>query len=545
MPDCRHRRRLGTLLLVLAGVLLSARGARAQGTIIVGSSSDFYNAIQTIDSNPSNNYTLSLTGDITMSQQVSPISTSGTITVAGNGFTLNGGGAYRPFFIEAGNVALQNLTITNAEAHGGNGGVAVGGGGGGLGAGGAVLVDSNGHVTLSNVAFSSDSAVGGNGGGTVAGITSGGGGGGLFGNGGDSSHAGGGGGGGLTASGSSATSNNLGAAGAGGTPGGSGYGIPGSSGTYGNGGGGGGIAAAGGAGGDFGGGGGGGYVGGAGGAGGFGGGGGGSGSLSSGGTAGFGGGNGGGISQAGNGGSAFGGALFVRAGGTITFDDSTTFTNNTVTGGTGGGTGASNGPADGNDLFLMRGTTTTFNIGVGQTFTFAPSIGNEDGTSSTLSGVAIDKTGLGTLVLNGSSGLSGSTVVDSGTLVVNDTLAGTMTVNSGGTLMGIGTVGGDTTINAGGTVYPGTVGAPLTISGNFTQNSGSSYTAEVSATGSDKIVVNGSATIHTGSTFNIVLDPGTYTTGTHYVVMTASGGITGSYSTTILPSPGTNQYFSL
>jgi autotransporter-associated beta strand protein len=165
--------------------------------------------------------------------------------------------------------------------------------------------------------------------------------------------------------------------------------------------------------------------------------------------------------------------------------------------------------------------------------------------SSTLSGVAIDKTGLGTLVLNGSSGLSGSTVVDSGTLVVNDTLAGTMTVNSGGTLMGMGTVGGDTTINAGGTVYPGTVGAPLTISGNFTQNSGSSYTAEVSATGSDKIVVNGSATIHTGSTFNIVLDPGTYTTGTHYVVMTASGGITGSYSTTILPSPGTNQYFSL
>ncbi len=88
--------------------------ARAQTIINVGNSTDFYNAINTIDNNPTGNYTLNLTANVTMSQQALAIVSTGNITVAGNGYTINGAGAYRPFFIESGNVSLENLTISNA-----------------------------------------------------------------------------------------------------------------------------------------------------------------------------------------------------------------------------------------------------------------------------------------------------------------------------------------------------------------------------------------------------------------------------------------------
>ncbi|HEY5313376.1 MAG TPA: autotransporter outer membrane beta-barrel domain-containing protein, partial [Pirellulales bacterium] len=42
-----------------------------------------------------------------------------------------------------------------------------------------------------------------------------------------------------------------------------------------------------------------------------------------------------------------------------------------------------------------------------------------------------------------------------------------------------------------------------------------------------------------------MLDPGAYTAGTHYTILTASSGLTGTYSTTNLPSPGSGMFFSL
>lgn len=586
-------------------LLAATTAARGQTVISVGNSSNLANAIQTIDSNPNTSYTLSLTGNVTMSQQVQAITTNATINVAGNGYTIDGGNAYRPFFIESGNVTLQNLTIANALAHGGNGG-----GGGGLGAGAAVFVDTSGHLTIQNVNFTNNAAIGGNGGagggggglggnggvgintgngggglygigGIGSSILGGGGGGGELGKGGNALSFGGGGGGGQTQNGSNGT---ITTGGAGGTPGGTG-GSQGTAGTAGGSGGGGGgnggqATTAAGSGGLFGGGGGagvasgnggnggrfgGGGSGSSGGNGGFGGGGGssqpsrghgGNGGFGAGGggavqpdggtagSGGFGGGNGGmptGAIGGGGGGAAFGGAIFVAQGGAVTVVDSTSFSGNTITAGT-GGVGAGNGSTDGSDVFLMRGVATTFDINTGQSLTFAPAIGNADGTSN--AGVTIDKTGAGTLVLTGNSALSGAATVDGGTLAVNGTLGGTMTVNSGGTLMGTGTVGA-TTVNSGGTIYPGTVGAPLTINGNFMLAAGSTYSAEVNPTGSDKLIVNGSAHITSGATFNVVLDPGTYTAGTHYTILTASSGVTGTYSTTILPSFGSGMFFSL
>ena len=77
--------------------------------------------------------------------------------------------------MQSGTVAINDLTITNAKAQGGNGGtqgMAVknfggGGGGGGAGLGGALFVASGANVTVSNVNLRANLARGGNGGADV------------------------------------------------------------------------------------------------------------------------------------------------------------------------------------------------------------------------------------------------------------------------------------------------------------------------------------------------------------------------------------------
>src|SRR6185503_489362 len=58
------------------------------------------------------------------------LATGDSLTIVGNGGTIDGGGAERGFLVYAGNVIIQDLTIQNAVAQGGAGG------GGGLGGGG-------------------------------------------------------------------------------------------------------------------------------------------------------------------------------------------------------------------------------------------------------------------------------------------------------------------------------------------------------------------------------------------------------------------------
>ena len=72
------------LIILLATVATASAGpGPGPQTINVGSSSDFYNAIQTIDNNPNNSYVLNVTSNVTMSQQVLAIQSNSTVTVAG------------------------------------------------------------------------------------------------------------------------------------------------------------------------------------------------------------------------------------------------------------------------------------------------------------------------------------------------------------------------------------------------------------------------------------------------------------------------------
>lgn len=125
--------------------------------------------------------------------------------VPGNSRLFAIGKGSGPFTISGtGDLTLQNVYIKGFRVKGGNGGV--GGGGGGLGAGGAIF-NYAGYLTVENSTFENNGAVGGNGDGhtgpTSSTDLSGGGGGGLSGNGGFGCVIAGGGGGGSRGNGGS------------------------------------------------------------------------------------------------------------------------------------------------------------------------------------------------------------------------------------------------------------------------------------------------------------------------------------------------------
>ena len=484
----------------------------------------------------------------------------GGINSASGGGGLGAGGA---IFVNSGTATVANVAFTNNTATGGNagttaplgtgtlggggggglggsggsGGQDAGGGGGGYSGGGGGAGGSTGAVTTYvGVGGDGPGGAGGNGGSGAAGsngvnggaggavntnpgipgwtMGGGGGGGGLNGGtGGDGSLAnvngGGGGGGGGLASGN-------------GGNGGTQLGFGSTAATNGTTGGGGGGAAAsnssGGNGGDFGGGGGGTNSAGAG-NGGFGGGGGGAGGAGTGGTGGFGGGGGSGAfystpgaggvgggnatASIAGGGAGFGGAVFVRDGASLNITDGS-FAGGSVTGGNGGG---NNGAAAGTDLFLMSGTTTTFNPT--GTLTFNGTIADDSAasvptgqsfTAGSGAGAAIAISG-GTVALNGANTYSGGTTVNNGAVASagNNAAFGT-----GGVTLDNGTIqaGADNlnlanaiTLGAGnGTVDSN--GKTLTLSGVIADGAGNSLTK----TGTGTLILTNSGNTYSGGT---------------------------------------------
>ncbi|CAD5266706.1 Outer membrane autotransporter protein [Bosea sp. 62] len=149
--------------------------------------------------------------------------------------------------------------------------------------------------------------------------------------------------------------------------------------------------------------------------------------------------------------------------------------------------------------------------------------------SGTISGNgALDKTGTGTLTLSGTNTYTGGTTVSGGKLVVNGSITGSVSL-SGGVLGGSGTVG-TVSVASGATVAPGNSIGTLNVSGNVAFASGSTYQVEVNAAGqSDRIVASGSATL-SGGTVQVLAENGNYAASTNYTILTASGGVSGSFT---------------
>ena len=137
----------------------------------VTSEADLNGAIQQIDVSGSSSaadtaYTITfgagLTGadalQLTADLYAVNLASGDTLTIDGNGAAMNGLGDQRGFFVYSGAVTIDDLTIENAVAAGGDGGD---GGGGGAGLGGGLFVASAGVVTLDAVSFEDDGAIGG------------------------------------------------------------------------------------------------------------------------------------------------------------------------------------------------------------------------------------------------------------------------------------------------------------------------------------------------------------------------------------------------
>jgi uncharacterized protein with beta-barrel porin domain len=599
-----------TALLASAAItgIAWTTGAQAQTVLNVTDGASLSAAIAQADSNASSSYVINFQNNITLSGAASntlkAFNTTSNVTINGNGFTLDGGGVQRGFFVYSGSVAINNVTIQNTQALGGNGGDGISNGagaGGGLGAGGALFVASGGAVTVNNVKLLNSNATGGAGAagsnGDTGGAGFGGGGGGLGGNG----SVGSGGGVGRGADGGGSPGIVVGAArggGAGGGPNGGGGGSF-------AGGGIGGTGLAGGATGGFGGGGGvpGALIGGAGGFGGGGGGGSGNGSAGGhGGTAGFGAGGGGGGAGTtfggpgsfsggaagrsgfggglagsggdsvgtvtaggaggGGGGAGLGGALFVQQGGSLAIAGSFSVNGSSVASGSGGaggvGAGGTNGHAGtsgaafGAGIFLQGNGTITFQPGLGQSQTIADAIADQTGSGGTGARAGswnLAKTGSGTLVLSGINTYTGATTVSAGTLEVDGSIASSsnVTVNAGGALSGIGIVDpAATTIMSGAMLAPGNAASPtgtLTITGSLVFQSAAIYLVTINgASASNTVVTGGSATLAGANV--AIASSSNIVLGTRYTILSATGRVVGTFNPTVLfgTSMGTLSY---
>ncbi len=162
-----------------------------------------------------------------------------------------------------------------------------------------------------------------------------------------------------------------------------------------------------------------------------------------------------------------------------------------------------------------------------------------DNTSTVFSGVIHDdgptgftKTGTGTLTLSGVNTYSGPTTVAGGVLDVEGSIANSgATVERGATLGGGGTVG-SVMAQTGGTVAPGlaTSFATLNVLDNVTFGAGSTFLVKVDAAGqNDKLAAGGTASLQ-GGTVQVAAGSGTYLPTTRFTLLTANGGISGTFA---------------
>jgi subtilase-type serine protease len=151
--------------------------------------------------------------------------------------------------------------------------------------------------------------------------------------------------------------------------------------------------------------------------------------------------------------------------------------------------------------------------------------------------------GAESVIMNGSlwtmaGNLTGGGTIDvqAGKFVLNgNASAYDVTVQNGGAFGGTGTAQ-SLTANSGGIIAPGnSIGT--TNFGNVTFNAGSIYQVEVASNGtSDLIKATGTATINGGTVQVIPLGAG-FQANTQYTILTAAGGVTGTFNTLALNFP--------
>ena len=169
----------------------------------------------------------------------------------------------------------------------------------------------------------------------------------------------------------------------------------------------------------------------------------------------------------------------------------------------------------GADTFQLGGTgKDTFNlslIGAGQQYDGFSTFNKVDSSNWTVTGTgAQDWNVLG------------------GTLSVNGTINGLVTVNAGGTLGGTGTID-DVFVN-GGVLAPGNSIGTLNVANSLTFSAASSYMVEISGTSSDLTLVAGAVSL--GGATVVVVPTGTVTK--QYTILTAISGLGDTFNPVVI-----------
>ncbi|MFW6125310.1 MAG: autotransporter-associated beta strand repeat-containing protein [Pirellulales bacterium] len=121
--------------------------------------------------------------------------------------------------------------------------------------------------------------------------------------------------------------------------------------------------------------------------------------------------------------------------------------------------------------------------------------------------LALKKTGAGQLTLSGSNAYTGTTSVNTGTLLVNGDQAaapGAVTVAGGATLGGSGTIGGAVAVQSAGTLSPGNRVGTLALNSDLTLNGGAQLKFEIGTTNADLATVAGGLELADGWVLKIV-----------------------------------------
>ncbi|WP_155765320.1 autotransporter domain-containing protein [Mesorhizobium erdmanii] len=135
----------------------------------------------------------------------------------------------------------------------------------------------------------------------------------------------------------------------------------------------------------------------------------------------------------------------------------------------------------------------------------------------------------GNQTLDGINTYTGTTTVeDGGTLTVNGSIASSSmtTVEAGGRLGGTGTVG-NVTVD-GGTLAPGSSTGTLTVQGDLSMTSQSTYLVDVSPANATRVDVTGTASLN-GATLRTSYAAGSYV-ARQYTILTADGSVNGTFS---------------
>jgi outer membrane autotransporter protein len=196
------------------------------------------------------------------------------------------------------------------------------------------------------------------------------------------------------------------------------------------------------------------------------------------------------------------------------------------------------------DVLNVSGGAINGNIvgqGVSNTVNFA--LGNATfiyDSPFSITGVNQINVNSGLVILNGSNSAT-NVAVNAGTLEVGDashlsamlTATNGINVAAGGTLSGHGTVVGNIGIPSGATLAPGGSIGTLNVTGNLSLAAGSFYQVEVNAAGAgSKTIATGTAAI-AGGTVEVIEQPGTYPLTSKYTILTANGGVNGTFTNAV------------